>query len=362
MGTLVVQDRDTLKDLVTRAKGSLADMLPKHLTVDRVMKMALVAASRQPKLFECTKESFLQAIMKSSELGLDFTGTLGSGYLVPYFNSRLKAYECQFILGYKGMIELAMRSGKVKKINSQVVFINDKFKYVEGLNPILEHEPQIDGDRGAFRCVYAVVHIEGTEPQIEVMTKDQIEGIKARSKASSGPWVTDYNQMARKTVIRRVFNYIPSSVELQRGTEIDQEFDDNINLNPEPLPDDKEDTDTRTKTERLADELDEAERSKGVNKAIDKAKKTTKTEDDILTPEQRRLSLTQDAMTMVCKMHGKDGLNGIKDALMTYSVYTDETGKEHVVDTLEGITDDDWLGRIYDKICTSYNLWVENSG
>lgn len=220
----VISDKGTLEGLMGNLsfKESLQAVLPKHLTPERVVKMALVAASRQPLLFKCTTESFLQSIMKSAELGLDCSGTLGRAYLVPYFNSKIGAYEAQFIPGYQGLIELARRSGNIVRIESRVVYENDRFTVEYGLDQKLIHTPLIDGERGKMRCVYAVAELTDGSRQIEVMTIDEVNSIRDRSKAKdSGPWKTDYPEMARKTVIRRLAKYLPLSTEMQKAFEAD---------------------------------------------------------------------------------------------------------------------------------------------
>lgn len=221
-----VSDKGTLEALMANGnfQSSLKTVLPHHLTPERVVKMALVAASRQPLLYKCTQNSILQAIMKSAELGLDCSGTLGRAYLVPYFNSKLGAYECQFIPGYQGLIELARRSGNIARIESRVVYENDAFDVEYGLDQKLAHRPAIGVERGEMRCVYAVAELTDGSRQIEVMTMEEVEAIRNRSKAKdNGPWKTDYPEMSRKTVIRRLAKYLPLSTELAKAFEADDE-------------------------------------------------------------------------------------------------------------------------------------------
>lgn len=221
----VIRDKGTLEGLMSNGslQSSLKTVLPKHLTPERVVKMALVAASRQPLLFKCTQESFLQSVMKAAELGLDCSGTLGRAYLVPYFNSKINAYECQFIVGYQGLIELARRSGNIARIEARVVHENDTFDVEFGLEPKLTHRPAFENP-GTMKCVYMVAELTDGSKQIEVMTKADIEKIRLRSKAKdAGPWKTDYEEMARKTVIRRGAKYLPLSTELEQALVSDDE-------------------------------------------------------------------------------------------------------------------------------------------
>lgn len=226
----VLNDRDTLQALISgeRMQAAITAILPEHLSAGRVVKMALIAASRQPKLFECTQASVLDAIMRACELGLDFSGTLGAGYLVPYYNSRIQKSEAQFIPGYQGLMELAYRSDQVDNIEAHVVHSNDDFTYQLGTEPRLHHVPNMVGDRGDFICVYAIANLKGrNKPQVEVMTKDDVNKVRDGSKASAhGPWSTHYDEMARKTVIRRLIKFLPKSPafrQLQRAWAIENE-------------------------------------------------------------------------------------------------------------------------------------------
>lgn len=200
----------TLKDLLDRATPALRSVLPKHLSAERLVKIALAATARDRKLMLCTPQSVLQSVMQASTLGLEPNSALGGAYLVPYGN------VCQLIVGYRGLIDLARRSGQILSIEARVVHEREKFRIVFGINTILEHEPLLDGtEPGKMLAVYAVAHLRDGGTQVEVMTRAQIEGIKNRSRSGgNGPWVTDYEEMARKTVVRRICKYLPLSVEI----------------------------------------------------------------------------------------------------------------------------------------------------
>lgn len=211
------------KDLLERAKPRLAEVLPRHLSAERVVKIALTATSRSPLLLQCTPASLLSAVMQASQLGLEPGSVLGSAYLVPYRNKRTGQYEAQLIPGYRGLIDLARRSGQILSIYARAVHERDRFVWRDGLQPALEHEPTIKGDPGDLLAVYAVAHLrDATMPQVEVMTRAQVDAIRARSRSSDdGPWATDYEEMARKTVVRRICKYLPLSVELASALELD---------------------------------------------------------------------------------------------------------------------------------------------
>lgn len=228
--TAIVRSIDGLKQITNSAslQESIKAVLPKHLTPDRVAKMALVAANRTPRLLECTTASVCKALMTASELGLDCSGTLGSGYLVPYRNSKINAYECQFIPGYRGLIDLARRSGQILRIEAHVVYAQDEFVCEHGLEPKLVHKPYLKADRRhEIVCVYAIGELKDGSKQMEVMTLAEVDAIRKRSKAGNdGPWVTDYAEMARKTVVKRLCKYLPLSAELEKAILIDNEIED----------------------------------------------------------------------------------------------------------------------------------------
>jgi len=222
--------KETFEALLNRPdfQEKLQTVLPKHMTPKRVVQIALLAMSRQQTLYECTPASILNSVMKAGELGLDCVGTLGQGYLVPFWNSRIRAMECQFIPGYQGLITLARRSGQIKKIEARIVREGDAFRARYGTNAEIIHEPKIP-PTGAPVAYYAVATLSDGTSQFEIMTLDEIEQIKSRSQSKNrngeivGPWATDFDEMAKKTVVRRLCKYLPLSPEIEKALEADNE-------------------------------------------------------------------------------------------------------------------------------------------
>ena len=247
----------TLRDMLEKAKPSLATVLPHHLTPERMVKLALVAASKNPTLLQCDTKSVVQSVMASAQLGLDCSGTLGSAYLVPYRNKG-GGYTCQLIPGYRGLIDLARRSGQIASIEAHVVHERDEFEVAFGLSPVLTHRPTLKGDPGPVLLAYAVAQLRDGSKQVEVMTRGQLDGIRSRSKASSGPWQTDEEEMQRKTVVRRLCKYLPLSVELQQAL-VTEEAAESGNPVIDVIAEIEEPGDpeppTESKTEKLAREL-----------------------------------------------------------------------------------------------------------
>lgn len=217
-----------LRGLLTSNEGRIAEVMPRHVDSHRLLKLFLIAVNKQPKILECTQESVIQTIMDAAQLGLDISGRLGEAWPVPYFNKRKRAYECQLIVGYQGLIKLARQSGEVRRVEAEVVRENDHFVYRKGTQMTIEFEPVLSGERGDVIGAYALVEFTNGGVQTDWMSEADIQRIKQRSKASdSGPWVTDEDEMRRKTVWRRLSKYTPlSSEQYARAIEVsDREFD-----------------------------------------------------------------------------------------------------------------------------------------
>lgn len=253
------QRMQSLRTILESKKSAIAAILPRHLTAERVLKVAMVAASRNPVLLECDQLSILRSVMIAAQLGLEPDGPLGHAYLVPYRNAKAGRMEAQFQLGYRGLIDLARRSGQIASIEAHVVHENDRFICTFGLAGKLEHEPLWSGDPGPFKAAYAIAHLVGGGVQYEVMTRAQIDGIRAGSRSGSGgPWVSHYDEMARKTVVKRLCKYLPLSVELARAVAADsaEESGDAGAIDAEfDLPTD--DAEPQTATEKLLEKLPE---------------------------------------------------------------------------------------------------------
>ena len=219
-GTAVAKRGDLAAYLESKVQYMNA-ALPRHLTPERLARVAITAISRNPRLLECTRESLALALIEAGQLGLEPNGIMGQAYLVPYFNGKTKKYEAQFQIGYRGLIDLARRSGEVTKVEARVAREGDYFEYEYGLTPKLVHRPDPSG-KGEITHVYAIAWLRGSDPIFEVMTREEVEKVRRRSKAADdGPWITDYEAMARKTVVKRLCKYLPLSPEAEAVVEAD---------------------------------------------------------------------------------------------------------------------------------------------
>ncbi len=217
---LVAENRKKVGDLLEKMKSQLALCLPKHLSVDRVCRIAMTEFSKTPLLQECEPMSFVAAVMVASQLGLEI-GIMGSSYLVPFRNNKKGIVECNLVPGYRGLLELARRSGNILSISAEIVYENDEFYFEKGLEAKLIHKPKLV-NRGEMIAAYAVAKLKDGGNQFLVMSKEEIDVVKEKSKASSGPWISEYNAMAQKTVVRRLFKWLPSSVEMQKIAILDE--------------------------------------------------------------------------------------------------------------------------------------------
>ena len=219
MSALTTTTANNVRDFLKENKGALEATIPKHVNADRLMRVAVQAIAGSEMLAKCSKPSLITSIIRASMLGIEPNGPLAEGYLVPY------GKECQLIIGYRGLINLARLSGIVSKIYAHVVYLNDDFDYEYGLNPFMKHKPA-SGDRGAMVCAYAVYHTKDGESDFEVMSKEDIMKVKAMSRGAnsqSSPWNNWEPEMWKKTVIRRLSKRMPMSVEMAQVVNYDND-------------------------------------------------------------------------------------------------------------------------------------------
>lgn len=206
----------TMKDWIYKSSGAIARALPSTITPERFTRMAATAVTLNPALGDCSPSSFIGALLQAAALGLEPNTPLGQAYLIPYnrnvkINGQwTKVPEAQFQIGYRGLIELAHRSGEFKSIEAHIVYENDEFDYELGLEPKLRHKPAMK-NRGEMVWVYAVYKLQSGGYGFEVMSKEDIE--KHRDKYSQAksysPWATNFEAMAKKTVIKQALKYAP---------------------------------------------------------------------------------------------------------------------------------------------------------
>lgn len=225
----------TLRDYVVQMQDQIARALPKVMTAERFTRIALTALSSNPKLAECDRNSFLGGLMQAAQLGLEPNTPLGQAYLIPYKNNKKGIVECQFQIGYKGMIDLAYRSGEMSSIYAEVVYEGDEFDYELGLDQRLVHKPA-KSDRGRPVYYYAVWKLQNGGYGFTVWSIDDVERhARKYSKAfSTGPWKDNFDEMAKKTVLKAALKYAPIRTDFvvaDEGTVTTSREDDFTDLN-----------------------------------------------------------------------------------------------------------------------------------
>lgn len=222
--------RRPIKDLLgsDQFKAAVQAALPKHLKVERFIRVALNATMRQPDLLRCSQESFFRAMLDLSSFGLEPDGR--RAHLIPFRNNKTNSMDVQLIIDYKGLAELIRRSGDVSYMHADVVYESDEFDYAFGSGAFLKHKPNLEkrgteaGRRIAF---YSFVKLRDGNEDFLVLGPGEVEAVRKRSKAAnSGPWVTDYDEMGKKTAFRRHSKWLPLSPEVRDAVEADDDVID----------------------------------------------------------------------------------------------------------------------------------------
>lgn len=227
-----------LTAMIHRMEGEIKKALPSVLTPERFTRIVFTALSANQKLSQCTPQSFLGAMMQAAQLGVEPNTPLGQAYLIPYRNKG--QIECQFQLGYKGLIDLAYRSGEVTDIAAHEVHENDIFEHELGLTPKLVHKPVMK-NRGPVIAYYAVFHTKSGGYGFQVMSREDVNDFARKtSKAydsASSPWKTYFDEMAKKTVLKKALKYAPLKTDFARAMAADESIKSSIVENMADLPD-----------------------------------------------------------------------------------------------------------------------------
>jgi recombination protein RecT len=250
-GELKISPQKGMQQMMKAMEKEIAAALPSMVSSERFQRVALTAFSSNVKLQQCDAKSFIGAMMQSAQLGLEPNTPLGQSYLIPY------GTQVQFQVGYKGMIELAQRSGEIKTIYAHEVRENDEFEMDYGLDQKLIHKPLLKGDRGEVIGYYAVYHTKNGGYSFAFMTKDEVyDFAKKKSKTfNNGPWQTDFDAMAKKTVVKQLLKYAPISIELQRNISADSTIKTKIDTDMTIVEDETEYIDTTAHEEETESEV-----------------------------------------------------------------------------------------------------------
>lgn len=255
-------EKKNMQTYIKSMEGEIKKALPSVLTPERFTRMVLSAISTNPKLGSCTPQSFLGAMMSAAQLGLEPNTPLGQAYILPYQNKGV--LEAQFQLGYKGLIDLAYRSGEVEVVQAHIVYENDDFECEFGLEPKLTHIPA-DSERGKPIKVYAMFKTKSGGYGFEVMSMDDVRNHAQKySKAYSSsfsPWATNFEEMAKKTVLKKCLKYAPLKSDFVKGIVQDETIKNEVSEDMYDVPnvivydgDIKETLDIDTETGEVVEE------------------------------------------------------------------------------------------------------------
>lgn len=218
----------TIFDMIEKGRKQFEAALPKHMNTDRFIRVAITTIRQNTELAKCSVESLLGSLMTIAQLGLE-PGVLGQCYLIPFNNKKLGTVECQLQIGYKGMIELLRRTKQLKDIYAYTVYTNDYFSIEYGLERTLKHSPAFDNEegRGDIKGFYAVAILEDGTRAFEYMTKKEILSHEEKYRKGSyknSIWDKNFEEMATKTVVKKLLKWLPISVEIVESIRKDEQI------------------------------------------------------------------------------------------------------------------------------------------
>ncbi len=226
--------------------AKIATALPRGIDANRFMRVVWTECRKNASLINAAPDSLISSCITAAQLGLEVGSHLGQAYLVPFnkrvcINGRWQSIpQAQLIIGYRGLITLARKSGEMVSLNAYVVHEKDHFSYQLGLHPDVQHIPSAEADPGPMTYVYAVANFVGGGIQFEVMSRAEVEAVRDKSQGYQSavasakrrnrpdvdsPWVSYFEEMAKKTAIRRLAKYLPLSVEAARAVAVDEAAD-----------------------------------------------------------------------------------------------------------------------------------------
>ena len=213
------REESPLIAMLKRSGTAIAQAVPQHIKADRFARVALTALRANVDLQRCDPGSFLACMLQAAQLGLEPNTPLQHCFLIP--RRKGDGFECTLQIGYQGMIDLARRSGQVKSITAHVVYAADRFSYTLGDDERIEHVPSMDGERGEVRYAYSIATLDDGSKVRRVVPRWEIE--KARALGTrNGPWGNHFDEMAKKTAIRRLYKMLPKSAEMAAASQIEE--------------------------------------------------------------------------------------------------------------------------------------------
>ncbi len=214
------KEKSDFNNLVDRSRTEISKALPRGFDCDRIIRVAKTAVRDNIKLQQCDPLNVLAGVIKGAQLGFEVNSPLGFAYIIPYKNNNSGVMEAQFQIGYKGHLELCHRTRLYKTISAEAVYPNAvKWDYEKGLDRYLIHKPSLDGPEGEPTHYYAVYKALNGAQDFEVKTRQQIINFSEKHSSAvkgkySSPWTTNFDEMAKKTVLKMLLKYAPKTIDL----------------------------------------------------------------------------------------------------------------------------------------------------
>lgn len=207
----------TIEQMLAKNKTKIERLSGQAIDIHRFVTVVHMCISRTPDLRKCTELSLYRACMQAAEIGLYPGGIDGDAYLVPFYNSDKRSFECTLIPGYKGLIRLALDEPRVGKVVARAVFDGDEFDYSFGTEEYIRHKPRVEPDPDKLTHCYTICTLTNGQQIFDVMLRKEIDTIQARAKSKGGPWKTDFIAMATKCPVRRNAKFWPRTRGLQKA-------------------------------------------------------------------------------------------------------------------------------------------------
>ena len=230
-----LQKQNTIESLIMANREKIIETVGSQIRADRFTNVCLLAMDKDSKLKACSPASFFRAMLTCAELDLDPNTPQGLAYLIPYYNNKTRQYECQFQVGYKGLMQLMYRSGMVASFNADVVYRQEvesgAFRYESGVRPSIEHRINLlkddvrTGDPKDIVAAYAAVVLKTGEPIMRLVTRKDIDYARSLNQGNAPAWASHYAAMAIKTAIKRLASWMPQTERLAQAIEIDSQAD-----------------------------------------------------------------------------------------------------------------------------------------
>ena len=227
--------RKTMQAQIRNMAHEFERALPEKIGVERMMRIVMTAVLKTPKLAMCEPVSFMGSLLQALQLGLEVNTPLGQAYLIPRQkkdrNGRVTHWECNFQMGYQGMLALCYRYGKYKTITAEVVYDGDFFDYRLGTKQFLDHIPKGSGKAAKPTHVWALYELENGGYRFVVWTweeamahGEEFSDSFNKDKPWASPWLsseTSQEEMAKKSVLKALLKYAPKSVDIESALHAD---------------------------------------------------------------------------------------------------------------------------------------------